>query len=109
MSRKRAEAEAALRELVGPDVDLGALLAVFLENLVDAQDVAPLIGLGGPDQVRAYASVRLDFPRPILPRDPDARPRSTRYWWRPDIVAWREHNQRRPGRPPASPPVTPPS
>ncbi len=81
-----------------------AALTAVLDQLLDAHQVAELLEVGSDSTVRAYASVRADFPRPVLPRDPDTKPRSTQYWWRPDIVAWREKN---PPRARSDSPVTP--
>lgn len=65
-----------------------------LDDLLDADQVADLLGLASGDVVRTYASARTDFPAPILPRDltDPKRSRSTRYWYRPDIVRWRRAN-----------------
>src|SRR3990172_8979918 len=83
--------------------DRAAMQAV-VRDLLDAHQVAELLGISGATSVRAYASMNSDFPRPVLPHDP--RPGSASYWGPPDIVAWRAPPppRRRP-----DPTVTPPS
>jgi predicted DNA-binding transcriptional regulator AlpA len=67
---------------------------VRLDDLLDAHQVAELLGLSGASTVRAYAALNDDFPRPVLPREP--RRGSASYWWRPDLIAWRDtHPPRR--------------
>ncbi len=81
---------------------------VDLDDLLDAEQVADLLGLSSGDVVRAYASARADFPRPILPRDlsDPKTSRSTRYWYRPELMRWRKANPPR-QRPSPDSPVIP--
>lgn len=60
---------------------------VDLNDLVDAHEVAELLGLASANSVRVYRSQYPDFPRPVFPRGPvRGKPM---YWYRPDVVRWR--------------------
>ncbi len=57
---------------------------VELNDLVDAQEVADLVGLTHRNSVSTYLKRYADFPRPVLERS-NGR---TRLWNRPDVDAW---------------------
>ena len=57
---------------------------VDLSELIDANEVARLLGLSHRNSVTTYLRRYADMPRPVLER---AEGR-TRLWLRPEIVAW---------------------
>lgn len=83
---------------------------VDLEDLLDADAVAALLGLkGGARVIGAYATARKrdgsgdlkwpDFPKPVLPLGGPVVGKSS-YWLRQDVEAWRKAHppqQQQPG------------
>ena len=57
---------------------------VRTEDLIDAHEVAEILGLAHPNSVSTYLRRYEDMPRPVIER---GRGR-TRLWLRPDIEAW---------------------
>jgi predicted DNA-binding transcriptional regulator AlpA len=57
---------------------------VRTEDLIDAKEVADLLGLGHPNSVSTYLHRYPDMPRPVVDRGPNR----ARLWLRPDIEAW---------------------
>lgn len=57
---------------------------VRTEDLIDAHEVAEILGLAHPNSVSTYLRRYDDMPRPVIER---GRGR-TRLWLRPDIEAW---------------------
>ncbi len=54
------------------------------DHLVDAAEVAGLLGLSQRNSVSTYQHRYADFPRPVI----DRGPRKARFWRRDDITAW---------------------
>jgi predicted DNA-binding transcriptional regulator AlpA len=69
---------------------------VNTEDLIDAHEVAAILGLAQPNSVSLYQRRYADMPRPVVNLGPN-RPL---LWLRPEIEAWARSNPRRPGRPP---------
>jgi predicted DNA-binding transcriptional regulator AlpA len=61
---------------VGRDVDV--------DDLVDAHDVAAILGLAQPNSVHLYQRRYPDMPRPVL----DRGGRRARLWLRSEVAAW---------------------
>jgi glutathione-regulated potassium-efflux system ancillary protein KefG len=59
---------------------------VRTEDLVDAQEVAELLGLSHRNSVSTYLHRYDDFPRPVIERGAGR----TRLWLRKDVVSWRQ-------------------
>jgi predicted DNA-binding transcriptional regulator AlpA len=57
---------------------------VDLEDLLDAEAVAELLGLSRRSAVGVYVERYADFPRPVL-RGTSGR---CQYWLRADVMAW---------------------
>ena len=57
---------------------------VDTEDLIDATEVAGLVGLRHPNSVSTYQKRYPDMPRPIVTRGKGR----TRLWLRPEIQAW---------------------
>jgi len=57
---------------------------VRTEDLIDAKEVADLLGLGHPNSVSTYLHRYPDMPRPVVDRGPNR----ARLWLRPEIEAW---------------------
>ena len=57
---------------------------VVLEDLIDAHDVARIIGLAHRNTVSQYQRRYLDMPRPVL----DLGPGRPSLWLRPQIERW---------------------
>lgn len=57
---------------------------VNTEDLVDANEVAEILGLSHRNSVSTYLRRYADFPRPIVERS-EGR---TRLWLRQEVVAW---------------------
>lgn len=55
---------------------------VDVDDLLDAKDVADILGLSSPRAVAVYAS--RDLPEPIIDRGPN----TAKLWLRQDIEAW---------------------
>jgi predicted DNA-binding transcriptional regulator AlpA len=86
---------------------------VYLDDLLDADQVADVLGLrGGGRAVSAYITARKrdgsgdlkwpDFPKPVLPHDGRIVHGKSSYWLRQDIEAWRARHPAiaRPAPPP---------
>jgi predicted DNA-binding transcriptional regulator AlpA len=78
------------------------------EELIDAQEVARLIGLSRRNTVSQYLNKYVDMPRPVI----DLGPSRPRLWLRPEIEAWVQQRQpvrrgrpRKSGATPAVPPA----
>ena len=81
---------------------------VDTEDLIDANEVAVLLGLSHRNTVSQYLIKYPDMPRPVI----DLGPKRPRLWLRPDIDYWVQHRQPvRRGRPRRSspPPATTPT
>jgi predicted DNA-binding transcriptional regulator AlpA len=66
---------------------------VDLDDLLDAREVAELLGLASANAVNVYLGRYTDFPEPVLVRP------GFRLWLRSDVEAWaRETGRSRPGR-----------
>lgn len=66
---------------------------VDLDDLLDAREVAELLGLASANAVNVYLGRYRDFPEPVLVRP------GFRLWLRSDVEAWaRETGRSRPGR-----------
>jgi predicted DNA-binding transcriptional regulator AlpA len=59
-------------------------------DLLDAHQVAALLGLASPTAVGTYRSRYDDFPEPILPSAPT--PGKCFYWLRSDVQRWRDRH-----------------
>lgn len=57
---------------------------VRTEDLIDAKEVAALLGLGHPNSTSTYLHRYSDMPRPVV----DRGPKRARLWLRPEIEAW---------------------
>lgn len=55
------------------------------ENLIDAHEVAEILGLSGPRAVSVYSARYVDMPKPVI----DRGEKRAKLWWRPDVIAWR--------------------
>jgi predicted DNA-binding transcriptional regulator AlpA len=64
---------------------------VDIDDLVDAHDVAALLGLAQVTSVHLYQRRYPAMPRPVL----DRGGRRARLWLRSEIVAWQEDRSRR--------------
>ena len=58
---------------------------VDLDDLIDAAEVASILGLARANSVYVYQERYRDMPRPVL----DRGPRQAKLWLRSEIVAWR--------------------
>jgi glutathione-regulated potassium-efflux system ancillary protein KefG len=58
---------------------------VNTDDLVDANEVAEILGLSHRNSVSTYLRRYADFPRPIIERSGGR----TRLWLRADVEAWR--------------------
>jgi glutathione-regulated potassium-efflux system ancillary protein KefG len=57
---------------------------VDIDDLIDAHDVARLLGLAQPNSVHLYQRRYPDMPQPVL----DRGGRRARLWLRSEMVAW---------------------
>jgi glutathione-regulated potassium-efflux system ancillary protein KefG len=64
---------------------------VRTEDLIDAHDVAEILGLTHPNSVSTYLKRYEDMPRPAV----DLGPGRPRLWLRPDIERWNDKRERR--------------
>ncbi len=64
---------------------------VDIDDLIDATEVAALLGLSGPRSVSVYQTRYPDMPRPALTR-PSGR---CLLWLRSEIATWARHSGRR--------------
>ncbi len=63
---------------------------VDTDDLVDAHDVARLLGLAHANSVHLYQRRYPDMPKPVL----DRGGRRARLWLRSEILTWRDSRQR---------------
>ena len=64
-----------------------------LEDLIDAAEVAALLGVSGPNVIAVYRRRHDDFPEPVLIKSSG----KCMLWLRQDVVAWAgAHPRRRP-------------
>jgi glutathione-regulated potassium-efflux system ancillary protein KefG len=61
------------------------------EDLIDAQDVAELLGLSHRNTVSTYQRRYQDMPRPVV----DLGPGRPRLWLRPEVERWARQRERR--------------
>lgn len=64
---------------------------VDVEDLIDAHEVAALLGLAHPNTVHQYQRRYPDMPRPVL----DRGGLRARLWLKSEITAWRERRNQR--------------
>jgi len=57
---------------------------VDLDDLIDATEVASILGLARANSVYVYQERYPDMPRPVV----DRGPRQAKLWLRPEVVAW---------------------
>lgn len=57
---------------------------VDLDDLIDAGEVASILGLARANSVYVYQARYPDMPRPVL----DRGPRQAKLWLRSEMVAW---------------------
>jgi predicted DNA-binding transcriptional regulator AlpA len=62
---------------------------VQTEDLIDAHEVARLVGLAHRNTVSQYLEKYKDMPRPVI----DLGPNRPRLWLRPEIEEWVQHRQ----------------
>ena len=55
-------------------------------DLVDAVEVARMLGLSQRNSVSTYQHRYDDFPQPVI----DRGPRKARFWNREDVIKWRQ-------------------
>lgn len=65
---------------------------VDVEDLIDASEVAEILGLSHPNSVHLYQERYADMPRPIV----DRGPHRARLWLSPEIRAWAKRRHARP-------------
>ena len=66
---------------------------VDVDDLLDASQVAELLGLSSPNAVSVYHRRYEDFPSPVLV-PPSGR---CQFWHRPDVEAWSRRRSERTG------------
>ena len=64
---------------------------VRTEDLIDAHEVAEILGLSNSDAVSVYQSRYPDMPRPVI----DRGQRRTRLWLRKEIEKWAKDRRSR--------------
>jgi predicted DNA-binding transcriptional regulator AlpA len=64
---------------------------VRTEDLIDAREVAEILGLAQPNSVSLYQRRYPDMPRPIL----NLGPKRPLLWLRPEIEGWASGRDRR--------------
>jgi predicted DNA-binding transcriptional regulator AlpA len=64
---------------------------VDTDELVDQNDIAPLIGLDNPRGVAVYRRRYADFPQPVIAK------RQAVLWRRSDVIAWARSRRRNTG------------
>jgi predicted DNA-binding transcriptional regulator AlpA len=69
---------------------------VKTEDLIDAEEVAEILGLSHRNSVYTYLRRYSDMPRPVV----DLGRNRVQLWLRPDVVGWAKRRNTRPGRPP---------
>jgi glutathione-regulated potassium-efflux system ancillary protein KefG len=62
---------------------------VYLDELMDAADVARTLGLASGNVVSVYQARYPDMPRPVL----DRGPRRAKLWLRSEIERWQQARQ----------------
>ena len=60
---------------------------IDVDDLIDAADVAELLGLSRPNSVYVYLDRYDDMPRPVV----DRGPRRAKLWLRSEIAVWQRH------------------
>lgn len=68
---------------------------VNTEDLIDAREVASILGLSQANSVSLYQRRYPDMPRPVV----NLGPNRSLLWLRPQIEAWERSHPRHPGRP----------
>ncbi|MHB8463847.1 MAG: hypothetical protein ACYDH6_08695 [Acidimicrobiales bacterium] len=63
---------------------------VYLDELIDSEGVAEIIGLAGRRVVSVYQRRYPDMPRPVV----DFGENRVKLWLRPDIEAWAQQTGR---------------
>jgi predicted DNA-binding transcriptional regulator AlpA len=77
--------------LVSNGLDSAAVTPmVRTEDLVDAQEVAELLGLSHPNSVSTYQRRYLDMPRPVI----DLGAGRPKLWLRPQVQSWMDTRAR---------------
>ena len=64
---------------------------IATEELIDAHDVANILGLAHPNSVSTYLKRYADMPRPVV----DLGRGRPRMWLRPEIESWSDRRARR--------------
>jgi glutathione-regulated potassium-efflux system ancillary protein KefG len=64
---------------------------VDVEDLIDAQEVATILGLAHRNTVSEYQRRYLEMPRPVV----DRRGGRLKLWLRPDLERWASHHRDR--------------
>jgi glutathione-regulated potassium-efflux system ancillary protein KefG len=73
---------------------------IATEDLIDAQEVASMLGLSQRNSVSLYLKKYVDMPRPVI----DLGPNRPHLWLRPEIEKWlADRGPVRRGRPPRRP------
>jgi hypothetical protein len=67
---------------------------VDVDDLIDAQGVASILGLSHAESVSTYLRRYSDMPGPVV-RIPESR---TRLWLRSEVIAWNRSRVARPAR-----------
>lgn len=57
---------------------------IDVDDLIDAADVAAILGLAYPNSVYSYLTRYPEMPRPVV----DRGPRRAKLWLRSDMEAW---------------------
>jgi len=63
---------------------------VRTEDLIDAAEVAEILGLSNRNSVANYLQRYPDMPRPVI----EFQGGRVRLWLRPEILRWERHRQR---------------
>jgi len=66
---------------------------VNANDLIDAEDVAEIVGLSSAHNVTAYQSIYPEMPRPVVAIKRGRR--STRLWVRAQVVRWNNARRKR--------------
>jgi predicted DNA-binding transcriptional regulator AlpA len=67
---------------------------VYVDDLIDAREVAEVLGLAHRNTVSEYQARYPEMPRPVVER-PGGR---SRLWLRPEIERWAAHHRKRAAR-----------
>jgi predicted DNA-binding transcriptional regulator AlpA len=57
---------------------------IDVDDMIDAADVAKILGLANQKSVHVYAARYADMPKPVL----DRGPRRAKLWLRSEVLAW---------------------